>query len=117
MAKLSLLLLAAPTALVGFAVPAAAANDGERRTVIISHDDLNLASVEGRERLNTRVRMAVQAVCDSRPGSRQTLGQRASAQLCERATLSDADVKLAALFNGNGTRLADSGGRIYVSAP
>lgn len=117
MAKLSLILLAAPTVLVGLTVPAAAEEDSERRTVVVRYHDLNLASVDGRERLTTRVRMAVQKVCGSRPLYRQTLRERSSTQFCERATLDDADLKLAALFNGDGTRLADRGGKILVSAP
>lgn len=117
MTKLSLILLAAPIAFVGLTVSAAAEGNGERKTVIVRYHDLNLASVEGRERLNTRVRMAVQNVCGSRPLYRQALRERAATQSCERATLGDADVKLAALFNGDGTRLADRGGKIFVSAP
>lgn len=117
MAKHSLILLAAPLAIVGFTVPAVAAHDDERATVIVSYDDLNLASVEGREGLTMRVKRAVQTVCGSRPGYRQTLNERASSQFCERATLNAAGVKLAALFKGDGTRLADRDGRIYVSAP
>ena len=117
MAKLSLILLAAPIALVGFTFPAAAAENGNRPTAIVRYDDLNLSSPEGRERLTTRVRIAVRTVCGGSPLYRQQLRERASTQHCERTTLSDADVKLAALFNGDGARLADRGGRIYVSAP
>ncbi len=55
MAKFSFL-LAAPIALAGFSVPAAAEDDGERHTVVVRYDDLNLSSVGGRERLTTRVK-------------------------------------------------------------
>lgn len=118
MAKLSLL-LAAPVALVGFAVPAAAEGDGdgERRSVVVRYDDLNLSSVQGRERLNTRVKFAVQTVCGSRVHYRQTLRERAVTLQCEDSAMADADVKLAGLFNGDGTRLADRGRIVINAAP
>ena len=77
MAKLSLILLSAPVACIGLSVPAAAAaaDDGERRTVVVRYNDLNLASVEGRERLNSRVKSAVRTVCNSRPNYRMTLNE------------------------------------------
>ena len=114
MAKISLL-LAAPVALVGFAVPAAAEDNGDRRSVVVRYDDLNLSSAQGRERLNTRVKFAVQTVCGSRPLYRQGLRERAVALQCEDSAMADADVKLAALFNGDGTHLADRG-RIVINA-
>jgi UrcA family protein len=117
MAKLSIILLAVPIALTSFTVPAVAADSGNRPTAIVRYDDLNLKSPEGRERLNTRVRFAVRSVCGSSPLYRQPLRERESTLHCVRTTLRDADVKLAALFDGDGTRLADRGGRIYVSAP
>ena len=116
MAKLSLL-LAAPIALIGFAVPAAAEDDGERQTTIVKFGDLNLASVEGRARLTTRVRFAVQKVCDSRPNYRQDLQKRATAQRCVKTAMADADVKLAGLFNGGAARLADRGTIVIAAAP
>ncbi len=116
MAKLSLLLVA-PVALAGFAVPAAAEDDGERRSVVVRYDDLNLSSAHGRERLNARVKYAVQTVCGSRTSYRQALRERAIALQCEDTAMTDADVKLAALFNGEGTRLADRGRIVINSAP
>jgi len=119
MAKFSLILLSAPLACVGLSIPTAAAaqDEGERRTVVVRYHDLNLASVEGRERLNSRVKSAVRKVCNSRPNYRQTLNEIAVAQNCEAATMADAGVKLADLLNGDGTRLADRGQTILVSAP
>lgn len=116
MTKFSLL-LATPIALVGFAVPVAAEDDGERRSVVVRYHDLNLASVDGRERLTTRVRTAVQKVCGSRALYRQPLSERSVAQRCKKATLADADVKLAGLFNGDVARLADRGRIVIVAAP
>jgi UrcA family protein len=115
MAKLSLL-LAAPIAFVGFIVPAAA-EDGERQTAIVRYGDLNLASVEGRERLTTRVKYAVQKVCGRRTNYRQDLQTRALAQRCKSTAMADADVKLASLFSGGMARLADRGRIVIVAAP
>lgn len=119
MAKLSLILLSAPLACIGLSVPAAAAadEDGERRTVVVRYNDLNMASVEGRDRLSSRVKVAVRTVCNSRPNYRLTLDERARALKCEKVTMADANVKLAGLLNGDGTRLADRGQTIMVSAP
>src|SRR3546814_3273132 len=80
MAKLSLMLLAAPLATAGFSLPAAAnpaAEDGiERHTAIVRYNDLNLSSVEGRERLTTRVKHAVRKVCGRRPPTLHSLRER-----------------------------------------
>ncbi|HMO75507.1 MAG TPA: UrcA family protein [Sphingopyxis sp.] len=113
MAKLTLILLAAPLALTGFSVPAAAQ---EEKSVVVRYDDLNLSTAPGRERLQWRVASAIRSVCDSRPHYRQTLTQRAQALECEAAARRDADVKLAGLFSGDGTALAGRG-QIVVAAP
>ena len=116
MAKFSFL-LAAPVALAGFAVPAAAEDKGDRHTVVVRYDDLNLSSVQGRERLNTRVKYAVQKVCGSRLTHRQGLRERTIANRCEHTAMADAGVKLAGLFNGESARLADRGQIVVVAAP
>jgi UrcA family protein len=115
MAKFSLILLAAPLAAAGTFVPAAA-SAGERQSVTVRYDDLNLSEESGRDRLTTRIKLAVEKVCGTRPGYRTPLRERAIAQSCHAATMADANVKLASLFDGNGTRLADRG-PIVVSAP
>jgi UrcA family protein len=112
MAKFSLILLAVPLATAGIAAPAFAQDD--TRSVSVSYDDLNLSSERGRERLTTRVRMAVQKVCGS-PG-RVTLRERVAERECKAHATRDAETKLAALFNGGGTRLADQG-PVVVAAP
>ena len=121
MAKLSLMLLATPLATAGFSV-AAAANpaaevEGERHTAIVRYHDLDLSSAEGRELLTTRVKYAVRKVCGSHPGHRSSLRERAAANRCEDVALADADVKLAALFDGQGARYADRGSAVVLSAP
>ena len=118
MANLSFILLAAPMALTGLSVPAAASDDdGESRTAIVRYGDLNLSTDEGRETLTSRVKFAVRQVCGSRPHYRQTLAERGRAILCERSAMADAEVKLATLFNGEGTRLADAGPLVIAAAP
>lgn len=112
MSKLiSLTLLAAPLMLTGLSVPAAAQ---EKQSVVVHYDDLNLSSAKGRERLTTRVKMAVRQVCNTRLA--QGVQAQAKARACENFAMRDADVKLAGLFNGNGTALADRG-PVIVAAP
>lgn len=116
MAKFSYL-LSATVALAGFSVPAAAENDGARHTAIVRYDDLNLSSVDGRERLATRVKFAVRKVCGTRLYHRQALRERAISNRCEDSAMADADVKLASLFNGESARLADRGRIVVAAAP
>lgn len=116
MAKFSFL-LAAPMALAGFSVPAAAENDGERHTAVVRYDDLNLSSADGRDRLATRVKFAVRKVCGTRLFHRQALRERAVSTRCEDSAMADADVKLAGLFNGESARLADRGRIVVAAAP
>ena len=116
MAKFSFLLVA-PVALVGFAVPAAAEDEGERHSVVVRYDDLNLSSADGRERLATRVKFAVRKVCGNRLHYRQALRERAIANRCEDSAMADAEVKLASLFNGESARLADRGRIVVAAAP
>ena len=61
MAKFFLMLLTVPLATAGVAAPAFAQDD--TRSITVSYDDLNLSSERGRERLTTRVKMAVRKVC------------------------------------------------------
>ena len=116
MAKFSFL-LAAPVALAGFTVPAAAEDESDKRTVIVRYDDLNLSSVKGRERLTIRVKNAVRLVCESRPHYRRSLRERVVSDRCEDTALADADVKLASLFSGDGARYAERGRILVVAAP
>ncbi len=118
MANLTFILLAAPMALTGLSVPASASeDDSERRTAIVKYGDLNLSTAKGREALSSRVKFAVRQVCGSRPHYRQTLAERAPAIQCEKSAMADADVKLAALFNGDGARFADAGGLVIAASP
>ncbi|WP_432770772.1 MAG: UrcA family protein [Sphingopyxis sp.] len=113
MAKFTLILLAAPLAAAAVAAPAAAEDDSQHR-VVVRYDDLNLASVSGRDRLTTRVKTAVREVCGTRLA--HGLNAERKARRCEAATMVDADVKLAGLLGGDGTALADRG-QVIVAAP
>ncbi|HEY0595902.1 UrcA family protein [Sphingopyxis sp.] len=117
MAKFPFILFAAPLAAAGTVAPATASAAGEeRQSVTVRYDDLNLSSERDRDRLTTRIKLAVETVCGGGPGYRQALRERAIAQRCEATTMADANVKLASLFGGDGTRLA-ARGRIVVAAP
>lgn len=105
MANFPLILMAAPLIAAGITAPAFA--QGEPRSVTVSYDDLNLSSESGRERLTTRVKMAVKQVCGS--ANRLTLRERAAKQACELHARRQADTQLASLFNGSSARLADQG--------
>jgi len=113
MAKISLILLAAPLVAAGVNVPAFAQSE-EQRSVIVSYDDLNLSSESGRERLTKRVKMAIRQVCGS--ANRLTLRERAAEQKCELHASRQAETRLASLFNGSSARLADQG-PVVVAAP
>jgi UrcA family protein len=112
MAKLSFLLLAASVTTAGLSVPAAAEED-ERPRAVVRYDDLNLASVAGRERLSTRVRTAVKRMC--RTDFRQTLQQRAGARMCKVHAMRSVEPQLAALLNGNGTAFAGKDGAVVTA--
>jgi UrcA family protein len=112
MAKLSLIMLAAPLMAAGINAPAFA--ESETRSVTVSYDDLDLSSESGRERLTTRVQMAVKRVCGS--ADRQTLRERAARQACELNARREADTQLASLFNGSSARLAEQR-PVVVAAP
>src|SRR3546814_15992635 len=113
------MLVAAPLATAGCSLPAAAnpaAEDGiERHTAIVRYNDLNLSSVEGRERLTTRVKHAVRKVCGSRPQNRPNLRERGASNRCEKTAMAAAATKLAALFNGDGARSAARGRTVSLN--
>ncbi|WP_422061365.1 UrcA family protein [Sphingopyxis sp.] len=102
MSKLSFILIAA-IASGGAAVPAFAQDDLQRPSVTIHYNDLNLSTSAGRERLDTRVRMAIKSMCsvDSR-----SLRQRAAALECEAAAKRSVEPQVAALYNGSHARFA-----------
>jgi len=115
MAKFIPILLAAPIALTGLTLPAAAQDNAafEKESIAVRYDDLNLTSSAGRERLSKRVRIAVQQVCGTRAA--RDLKTRQVAYKCRDAAMRDADVKMAALFENSGTALADAGAMVVAT--
>ena len=102
MSKLSLILIAA---LAGSAASPAFAQDGdERPTATVRYDDLNLWTAAGRERLDTRVRMAIRSMCAVDP--RPSLRQRAEGRECEAIAKRSVEPQVAALYNGSHARFA-----------
>lgn len=103
MTKAPLMMVALAVATTGIAAPAKAQDDDMPR-VTVPYSDLNLASVDGRKRLDTRVRSAIREVCQTEP--RPTLRQRAIEQACAADAIRSTQVQVAALVNGHNARLA-----------
>lgn len=103
MSKLTLIMIAAAISATGAAVPASA-QDGERATATIRYDDLNLSSAAGRERLDTRVRVAIRNMCHTE--QRPTLRQRALAEECETVAKRSIEPQIASLLNGSTAKFA-----------
>ncbi len=102
MSKLSLILVAA-IASGGVAVPAFAQDDDERPSLAVRYDDLNLSTAAGRERLDTRVRMAIKSMCSV---DARSLRERAAGLECEAAAKRSVEPQVAALYNGSHARFA-----------
>lgn len=111
MSKLTLILVAA---LASTTAAPALAQDDDAPSVVVRHDDLNLTSVSGRERLHTRVRSAIREMC----GTSQKLDLRARAATleCEAAAKRSVEPQLAALYSGNSAKFASDKPAV-VAAP
>lgn len=101
--KPTLMLMIAITA-AGGASATAMAQDGRTPQIMVRHSDLDLATANGRERLDTRVRFAIRSMCNV--DERQSLKQRAMAQECEAQAHRSVEPQLAALLNGSSARFA-----------
>lgn len=102
MSKLPLILAAAIVS-SGANVPAFAQDDEQRPSVAVRHDDLNLSTSAGRERLDTRVRMAIKSLCSV---DARSLRARAAGLECEAAAKRSVEPQVAALYNGSHARFA-----------
>ena len=109
MAKLSLILLAAPIALTSFSVPALA----DEPVRIVRYHDLDLANAEHRDQLKARVRVAVRQVC--RSNQRPTIEAVRAEQQCTRHATRDSDTKLASLFDNHGAQYADRASMVVAA--
>lgn len=112
--KFALAALATPMALAALAVPAAAQDDRPRAEV--RYGDLDLASTEGRARLQRRVDGAIARMCGMRTANRLNLREHMAASQCREDARRDADARLASLLNRYGARLAAQDG-VYRGAP
>ena len=99
----STLITMAAIAVCGAAAPAVA-QDSDAPQVAVRYDDLNLSTTAGRDRLDTRVRTAIRAMCTD--SSRLTLRQRAVAQDCMAQAKRSIEPQLAALLNGSTAKFA-----------
>lgn len=97
-------LSAGAAAPVATAAEARVADPDGAPTVIVPYGDLNLSSVKGRARLETRVRIAIRGMCRTDP--RATLSQRAQERDCIAHARRSAEPQMAALFGGSDMKLA-----------
>lgn len=111
MSKLTPILVAA---LASTTAAPALAQDDDRPQMVVRHDDLNLTSVGGRERLDARVRSAIRQLCNT--GQKQDLRLRAVSLECEAEAKRSVEPQLAALYNGNGAKFASDKPAV-VAAP
>jgi UrcA family protein len=101
--KPTLALISLTMAATGMAAPAMAQDDDAPR-VEVRYGDLDLQTIDGRERLDLRVRNAIRTMCSVDP--RPSLEQRAVEQACEARARSSAEPQLAALLKGSSARFA-----------
>lgn len=85
------------------ATPAMAQEDGAPR-VMVRYGDLDLATASGRERLDTRVRTAINSMCNVH--ERQSLQRRAAARECVTQAQRSVEPQLAALLGGSPAKFA-----------
>lgn len=71
---------------------------------VVRYDDLNLADARGRERLETRVRTAANAVCGTREAL--TLEEKQAALACRNSAIASTKPQVAAAVLRAGPRLA-----------
>lgn len=104
-----LLMIGGAALSAGAAAPAVSAAEGSivdrdaAPTVVVPHGDLDLNTVEGRERLETRMRGAIRYMC--RAYFRPTLRQRAEEQDCMEHARRSAEPQVAALLSGRNVAL------------
>jgi UrcA family protein len=87
------------TALV-VSAPAHAAWNETGRMQQVQIADLNLASFEGRKRLETRIKRAARTVCGV--GEDRSLSSAAAANTCYKKAMTDVQAQLAAALRANG---------------
>lgn len=103
--KLTLFAAAVATTMAS-AAPVLAEPDGmlEPTTRVVRYDDLDLNSARGRERLDTRMRMAVNSACGF--WSARSLSEKAVVDKCRKAAKAQGEVKVAEAIRKAAARYA-----------
>lgn len=103
--KLTLFAAAVATTLASTA-PVLAQPDSmlEPTTRVVRYDDLDLTSARGRERLDTRMRMAVNSACGH--WSARSLSEKAIVEKCRAAARAQGEVKVAEAIRNAAARYA-----------
>lgn len=112
MLKSTLITASVALAAIGGAAPAMAQDDDAPR-VLVRYDDLNLSSAAGRQRLDTRVRLAIRSVC--MVGPRVSLRERAESRECEKQARLRVDPQVALLLNGDGAKFASEKPPVFAA--
>ena len=98
-------IVAAIAASLASAAPVTAAeNMFEPTTRVVRYDDLDLTSAKGRERLETRVRMAVNSACGYREA--RSLSEKVMAERCRKAARQQSEAQVAEAVRNAAVRLA-----------
>ena len=103
--KATIIITAIAASLASVAPVIAADTMFEPTTRVVRYDDLDLASAKGRERLQARVRMAVNSVCGHSDG-RRTLSEKMAAERCRKAARQQSEAQVAEAVRNAAVRLA-----------
>lgn len=102
--KASILVAAIATVLASAAPVTAAENMFEPTKRIVRYDDLDLTNAKGRERLETRVRMAVNSACGH--WDARTLSEKVKVDRCRKAARQQSEAQVAEAVRNAAVRLA-----------
>lgn len=102
--KATIFVAAIAASLASVAPVTAADNMFEPTTRLVRYDDLDLNSVKGRERLETRVRMAVDSACGYREA--RSLSEKAMVDKCRNAARQQSEAQVAEAVRNAAVRLA-----------
>lgn len=98
-------IVAAIAASLASAAPVTASeNMFEPTTRVVRYDDLDLTSAKGRERLETRVRVAVNSACGH--WDVRSLNEKAMAERCRKAARTQSEAQVAEAVRNAAVRLA-----------
>lgn len=106
MTRKMILFAAAVATTLASTAPVLAQPDGmtEPTQRIVRYDDLDLTNARGRERLNTRVRMAVNSACGY--ASAQSLTEKRLVDDCRKKALKSSELEIAEALRNAAARYA-----------